>query len=72
MGKRDQVGFITLNRPDKMNTFSSQLARELNQAWRQADADDQVQVVVIKGAGTGFSAGIDAFLSKGQPEWRGK
>jgi len=30
MEKRDQIGFITLNRPDKMNTFSSELARELN------------------------------------------
>jgi len=56
---KDQVGFITLNRPEKMNTFSSQLARELNEALRQADADDQVRVVVVKGAGKAFSTGID-------------
>lgn len=57
--KREQMGFITLNRPDKMNTFSSQLARELNDALRQLDADDQVRVVIVKGAGKAFSTGID-------------
>jgi enoyl-CoA hydratase/carnithine racemase len=57
--KKDRLSFITLNRPDKMNTFSSQLARELNEALRQADADDQVQVVIVKGAGKAFSTGID-------------
>jgi enoyl-CoA hydratase/carnithine racemase len=57
--KKDRVGIITLNRPDKMNTFSSQLARELNDALRQADADDQVRVVIVKGAGKAFSTGID-------------
>ncbi len=57
--KKEQVGIITLNRPDKMNTFSSQLARELNDALRQMDADDQVRVVLVKGAGKAFSTGID-------------
>ncbi len=59
MERRDQVGLITLNRPEKMNTFSSQLARELNEALRQLDGDDQVRVVVVKGAGKAFSTGID-------------
>jgi enoyl-CoA hydratase/carnithine racemase len=57
--KKDQLSFITLNRPEKMNTFSSQLAQELNEALRQADADDQVRVVIVKGAGKAFSTGID-------------
>ena len=56
---RDGLGFITLNRPDKMNTFSSQLARELNEALRQLDLQEQVQVVIVKGAGKAFSTGID-------------
>jgi 1,4-dihydroxy-2-naphthoyl-CoA synthase len=64
MGKRDQVGFITLNRSDKIKPFSRHPDRELNQAWRQADADDRVRAVVVKGAGTSVSAGTDAFLSK--------
>jgi enoyl-CoA hydratase/carnithine racemase len=57
--KKDQLSFITLNRPEKMNTFSSQLTQELNEALRQADADDQVRVVIVKGAGKAFSTGID-------------
>lgn len=57
--KRDRIGFLTLNRPEKMNTFSSQLARELNDQLRALDADDSVGVVIIKGAGRAFSTGID-------------
>jgi enoyl-CoA hydratase/carnithine racemase len=57
--KKDQIATLTLNRPEKMNTFSSQLARELNDALGQLDADDQVRVVVVKGAGKAFSTGID-------------
>jgi len=56
---QDSIGFLTLNRPDKMNTFSSQLARELNEALRQLDADPAVRVVIVKGAGRAFSTGID-------------
>ena len=56
---RDGLGFITLNRPDKMNTFSSQLARELNEALRQLDLHEKVQVIIVKGAGKAFSTGID-------------
>jgi enoyl-CoA hydratase/carnithine racemase len=59
MEQKEQLGFITLNRPDKMNTFSSQLARELNDALRLLDADDQIRVVIVKGAGKAFSTGID-------------
>uniref|UniRef100_A0A7V4G6F0 Enoyl-CoA hydratase/isomerase family protein n=1 Tax=Desulfobacca acetoxidans TaxID=60893 RepID=A0A7V4G6F0_9BACT len=59
MEKKDQVAFLTLNRPEKMNTFNSLLAQELNEALRQADADDEVRVVVVKGAGRAFSTGID-------------
>ena len=57
--KQDQIGNLTLNRPDKMNTFSSQLAQELNEGLRRLDKDDQVQIVIVKGAGRAFSTGID-------------
>jgi enoyl-CoA hydratase/carnithine racemase len=57
--KKDLIGEITLNRPDKFNTFSTQLARELNCALKELDADNEVRVVVVKGAGKHFSAGID-------------
>ncbi|WP_449244772.1 enoyl-CoA hydratase/isomerase family protein [Desulfobacca acetoxidans] len=57
--QRDQLGFITLNRPEKMNTFSSQLARELNDGLRLLDQDEAVRVIIVKGAGKAFSTGID-------------
>ena len=56
---QDQLGILTLNRPDKMNTFSSQLARELNDGLRLLDQDDRVRVIIVKGAGRAFSTGID-------------
>jgi len=53
------VGRITLDRPEAMNTFSTELARELDEALRSHDADPEVRAVVIDGAGPAFSAGID-------------
>jgi enoyl-CoA hydratase/carnithine racemase len=57
--KRDQMGLITLNRPQKFNTFSTEMAEELNTALRQLDEDMEVRVVIVKGSGKVFSTGID-------------
>ena len=53
------VGIITLNRPDQLNTFNSLLAEELVSAFRHMDADPKVRVILLKGAGKAFCAGID-------------
>jgi len=53
------VARITLDRPDALNTFSTDLARELDDALREFDAADDVRAVVVDGNGTAFSAGID-------------
>jgi enoyl-CoA hydratase/carnithine racemase len=53
------VGVITLNRPDQLNTFNSLLAEELVQALLAMDADSEVRVILLKGAGRVFCAGID-------------
>lgn len=55
----DHVGTITLNRPEHLNTFSSVMAFELDQALLELDNDPDLRVILIKGAGRGFSAGID-------------
>ncbi len=55
----DHVAEILLNRPTKLNTFTIPLARELNQALIEADSNSEVRVVIIKGAGKAFCAGID-------------
>ncbi|NLI33644.1 MAG: enoyl-CoA hydratase/isomerase family protein [Deltaproteobacteria bacterium] len=56
---KDRIATVTLNRPDKFNTFSSQLAKDLNDSLRELDRSDDVAVIVVKGAGKAFSTGID-------------
>jgi enoyl-CoA hydratase/carnithine racemase len=53
------VGTVTLNRPDQLNTFNSLLAEELVAALVDLDADQKVRVILLKGAGKAFCAGID-------------
>ncbi|MDT7651175.1 MAG: hypothetical protein QOI36_2581 [Pseudonocardiales bacterium] len=55
----DGVGTITLNRPDRLNAFTTTMARELVAAFDATDADDEVRVVLVTGAGRGFCAGAD-------------
>ena len=53
------VGTITLNRPDQLNTFTTPLAIDLQQALLAMDADPKVRAVLVRGAGKAFCAGID-------------
>jgi enoyl-CoA hydratase/carnithine racemase len=55
----EHVASITLNRPGSLNTFNSQMARELNEAFTLLDQDQAVRVILVKGSGKGFCAGID-------------
>jgi enoyl-CoA hydratase/carnithine racemase len=55
----DFVGSITLNRPQQLNTFTTPLATELDQALKMLDTDGKVRVILLKGAGKNFCAGID-------------
>jgi enoyl-CoA hydratase/carnithine racemase len=58
--RRGHVGIATLNRPEKHNAMSAALTRELIQAIDDFEADDQIAVIVITGAGErAFSAGGD-------------
>ena len=57
--KETHVAVLTLNRPDSMNTFSSQMASELKDALCELDADPSVRVILLKGSGKAFCAGID-------------
>jgi len=57
--RTEHVGHIVLDRPEAMNTFSTDLAAELDDAlWAFEEADD-VRAIVISGNGQAFSAGID-------------
>ena len=57
---RDQVGWVTFNRPESMNAINGQMSREIIAVCREADEDGRVRVVVFTGAGDrAFSAGMD-------------
>ncbi len=56
----DRIAVVTLDRPERMNAMNLQLCRELQQAVAAADADDDVRVIVLRGAGSkSFSSGYD-------------
>ena len=57
--KRDQVAYVTLNRPQIRNAFDEVLIAELGSALARLDADAAVRAVVLGGAGTAFCAGAD-------------
>ena len=65
--QRGYVQILTLNRPDAMNAFNMALSEALGEALDELDADPDVRVGVITGAGRGFSAGMDlkAFVEGG-------
>jgi enoyl-CoA hydratase/carnithine racemase len=55
----DRVLTLTLNRPDKLNAFTVQMAKDLVAAFEAASEDDAVGAVVLTGAGRAFCAGMD-------------
>ena len=66
------VGEITLNRPEEMNTFTSGLSQDLYDALLEMDGDAGVRVILLKGAGRAFCAGIDVneLFGKSAQEYR--
>ena len=61
-----KVGYVTLNRPDKLNAISVELRIRAEQILDEADADPETRVVVLRGAGRAFCAGYD--LSDADPD----
>lgn len=56
---RDRVATITLNRPEKLNAWTSTMAAEIGDALRRANEDDDIGAIVVTGAGRAFCAGAD-------------
>ena len=56
---RDGVGRVALNRPDRLNSFTVQMHRELAAVLAEFEADPAVRAVLLTGAGRGFCAGQD-------------
>lgn len=59
----DGVAVVTLHRPEVLNAFSTRMGLDLEDAYRECDARDDVRAVVLTGAGRAFCAGAD--LSRG-------
>ena len=55
----DHTGTVTLNRPEKRNALSRELLRELHQALEDLHQERKVRGVILTGAGSAFSAGMD-------------
>ena len=56
---QDGIARLTLNRPDKLNSFTVAMHLEVREALEQIKADPSVRVLVLTGAGRGFCAGQD-------------
>ena len=57
--KTDRIATLTFNRPNRLNAITNVMRSEILDAMRDASADDDIRVVVLKGAGKGFCAGAD-------------
>jgi len=55
----DGVALVTLNRPDRLNALRGRDIGALSQAYARLDADDDVRIVVLTGAGRAFCSGAD-------------
>src|SRR5499425_2677726 len=58
----DRVATVTLNRPEKLNAWTTTMGHEVKQAMTEAGRDEAVRVIVLTGAGRGFCAGADMGL----------
>jgi enoyl-CoA hydratase len=55
----DRIATITLNRPHKFNAIAPPMPEEIEDAIKRANQEDEVRVIVLKGAGKAFCAGFD-------------
>ena len=62
---KDRIGYITLNRPEKRNALSPVIVTGLKEAFKKAESDDSVKVIVLRANGEAFCAGADlAYLQQ--------
>src|SRR5439155_12669008 len=65
---KDRIATITLNRPDKLNAFTGPMIDAWARALAEAQGDDNVNVVIVTGAGRAFCSGGDVGrMRQGEP-----
>ena len=58
--KRDGIGYVTVNRPDKLNALNRKVMEELHDCFQKLQKDDEAKAVILTGAGEkAFVAGAD-------------
>jgi 2-(1,2-epoxy-1,2-dihydrophenyl)acetyl-CoA isomerase len=57
--KQDRIAILTLNRPERLNAWTSQMSAEIIDAISDANHDANIGAIVVTGAGRGFCAGAD-------------
>ncbi|MEM6799753.1 MAG: crotonase/enoyl-CoA hydratase family protein [Bacteroidota bacterium] len=60
---KDYILTLTLNRPDKLNAFTVEMANEMIELFNTASEDDEVRAIVVTGAGRAFCAGMDLSIA---------
>jgi enoyl-CoA hydratase/carnithine racemase len=56
---KDEIAYITMNRPEKLNAVSGELSDALKESWERIEKSPDVKVAILSGAGTSFCAGAD-------------
>lgn len=69
--RRDAIFEIILNRPDKRNAINIEMYRQLDKAIQTAEQTENIRVLIIRGEGTVFSAGIDVTTFLELPKYYG-
>ncbi|HUA36491.1 MAG TPA: enoyl-CoA hydratase-related protein [Candidatus Binataceae bacterium] len=70
--KSDRVAKVTLNRPQYRNAQSRVLLEEMDRAFADADADDDIRVIILAGAGDHFSSGHDLGTPEEKADWEAR
>ena len=56
---KNKVLTVVFNRPEKMNTFSGQMLKDILELLDEAEKDDDIRAVIFTGSGKAFCAGAD-------------
>jgi len=71
---KSRIALITLNRPEKRNPLTLKLREELIEALKEAERDEQIDVIILTGAGEAFCSGgdVEKFAKRIQEEDQSK